>query len=83
MLGIPKRKARGKKRDRKGVLGTEILSQVDVTYKSSDSTMLSDAQSDALLASTEYKGDADDALGVDSGEHYDKPVEEDAWDFHD
>lgn len=61
----------GKRQNREGVLLTEILLQVVVTYKLSDGMTLSDTQEAARLASLENQGDEDIGLIVGSNEHDD------------
>lgn len=60
---------------------TEILSKVDVIYKSSDHMTSSDAQEAARLSSIEDQGGEDGGLIVDIDEYEDEPTEEDAGIF--
>lgn len=80
---MPERQVSGKKRDREGVLVTEIPSQVDATYNSSDRLILNDTQEAVRLASMADQGDDDNGHIVDSDEHKDYPAEKMAWDSHD
>lgn len=83
VLGIQELQMPGQKRDRKGVLGTEIFSQVDVIYNLLHRMTLSEAQKAARIVSMEYQGDKDAGVSVYSDEHENKPGKEVAWDFHD
>lgn len=58
-----------KKRDRGGVLVTEMLSQVDVIYESSEGMTLNEVQVDARLASMEDEGDDEDGYDIDSDDN--------------
>lgn len=80
---IPERELLGKERDREVVMVIETLSQVDVTYKSSERMTLTDAQEAAQMASMEDEGNDDDRHSVDSDDNRDEPTKEMAWNFHD
>lgn len=73
----------GKKWDRNGVLATETLPHVDLTYDTSDRMTSNDAQEAVPLTSMEYQSYDDDGHIVDSDEHENEPAEEMAWYFHD
>lgn len=66
VLSITERRRPGKKRDRKGMLVTEILLKVDVIYKSSERMTLNEAQEAAQMASMKDRGDGDDSHSVRS-----------------
>lgn len=68
--------------DRDAFLVTEILSQFDVPYKSSDGMMLSEAQEAARLESIEDQRNEDDGVSVDSDAHEDEPAEPVECNFH-
>lgn len=80
---LPERQVPVKMPDRKEVLLTEILSQVDVTHESSDRLSLKDVHEDAVLSSMDDYGDANDGYSVDREELEDEPKEKVAWYFHD
>lgn len=71
-----------KKQDRKGVLATEISSQVDASYRLSDRMTLTDACKGARLSSMEYQDDEVNGLTTDNDEREDETLEEVVWDFH-